>query len=478
MRARRKGGVRSAGEVCGVASAIADTRVTAGKECHNQAMRTSSIRLALAAGMALAAGACSLLRPPPRPAPPPPPPKVVPPPLPLPTQTEKFVLAPGQDVVGAVQVVRVLKGQTLTDIGRRFNLGYEEMTRANPGVDPWIPAVGTPVVLPTQFILPDAPHRGIVVNLAAMRLFYFPPHKRGQPQVVITHPVGIGRRGFVTPQGVTHVMWHEKDPVWEVPASILAEHAKEGAPLPRVVGPGPENPLGNYALHLGWPGYLIHGTNKPVSVGWRVSHGCIHLFPEDIKQIFYMVPNGTEVRVVNQPYVFGWRDGRLYMAAYGPLQGDKRPWKKAWRRLLPRLLTRAERVDLKTHGQKIDWTRVAHLMSSPRGVPVPISGKGGADLEQLLADAPRVQNRLPAGSTWDGKTDLPLTNTQYRKIYAKALTPAQRKALAAIDEMPRPARARSASPCTSAGCAGGSAHSATTATSATAKSPLADPGGS
>ncbi len=420
-------------------------------------MRTPPLRLALAACLVLAAGACSLLGPPLRPAPPPPPPKVVrPPALPLPVQTEKFVLAPGQDVIGAVQVVKVQKGQVLTDIGRRFNLGYKEMTRANPGVSVWLPRVGTPVVLPTQFILPDAPHRGIVVNLAALRLFYFPPHKRGQPQIVITHPVGIGRRGFVTPQGVTHVMWHEKNPVWEVPASILAEHAKEGAPLPKVVGPGPENPLGDYALHLGWPGYLIHGTNKPVSVGWRVSHGCIHLFPEDIKQIFNMVPNGTEVRVVNQPYVFGWKDGRLYMVAYGPLKGDRRPWKKDWRRLLPTLLTHAERVALRRHGQRIDWTRVAQLVASPRGIPVPVSGREGGGLEQVLADARRVQNRLPAGSTWNGDTDLPLTNAQFRKAYAGILTPAQQKALAHVDDLPRPAPAHRASRCTSKECADGS----------------------
>jgi L,D-transpeptidase ErfK/SrfK len=439
-------------------------------------MRTSPLRLALAAGLALTAGACSLLRPPPRPVP-----KVVvhpaPPPLPLPVQTEKFVLAPGQDVIGGVQLVKVLKGQTLTDIGRRFNLGYEEMTRANPGVDPWIPAVGTPVVLPTQFILPDAPHKGIVVNLPAMRLFYFPPHKRGEPQVVITHPVGIGRRGFVTPQGVTHVVWHEKHPVWQVPASILAEHAKEGAPLPRVVGPGPENPLGNYALHLGWPGYLIHGTNKPVSVGWRVSHGCVHLFPEDIKQIFYLVPNGTEVRVVDQPYLFGWKNGRLYMVSYGPLKGDRRHWKKDWRRLLPRLLTRAQRVALHKSHQKIDWTRVARLVAAPNGVPVPVSGTQPMDLRQILAAAPRVQNRLPAGSTWNGKTDLPLTNSQFRKTYAGVLTPAQQKALAAIDDMPMHSPQVHAAPaCVGHACAR-SGPATPAATADKTKAPMADPSG-
>jgi L,D-transpeptidase ErfK/SrfK len=406
-------------------------------------MKSSPIRIALAASVSLAIGACSLLRPPPRLAPVAPK-KVVPaqPAAPLPVQTERFVLAPGQDVVGSLQIVTVRKSQTLSDIGRLFNVGFEEMTRANPNVDPWIPKPGTRVVVPTQYILPDAPHRGIVVNLAAMRFFYFPPHKRGQPQVVITHPVGIGRRGWKTPQGVTHVLWHEKNPVWHVPPSILAEHAKEGEPLPKMVGPGPDNPLGDYALHLGWPGYLIHGTNKPVSVGLRVSHGCVHLFPEDIAQIFKIVPNGTEVRVVNQPYVFGWKDGRLYLQSSGPLRDDKRPWEKQPRRMVGRLLTRAQRKALERHHEQIDWSRVAQLVNAPVGVPVPVSGiaasrdpgtqgedqgedQGNDDgLEQVIARATLVQNTLPEGSTWDGKTDLPLTDAEFNKMLSETAPPA------------------------------------------------------
>ncbi|MGH8302229.1 MAG: L,D-transpeptidase family protein [Steroidobacteraceae bacterium] len=386
-------------------------------------MKSSPLRIALAACLSVTVGACSLLRAPQRPAPPPQQ-KAAPagPPAPLPVQTERFVLTPGQDVVGRLQIVKVRKGETLSDIGRRFNVGLGEMTHANPDVDPWIPKPGTAVVVPTQYVLPDAPRRGIVVNLAAMRFFYFPPHKRGKPQVVITHPVGIGRQGWKTPQGVTHVLWHEKSPVWHVPPSIIAEHLQEGDKLPRVMGPGPDNPLGGYALHLGWPGYLIHGTNKPVSVGLRVSHGCVHLFPEDIAQIFNMVPNGTEVRVVNEPYVFGWRDGRLYLQSSGPLEDDKRPWKKQARRLLAQTLTRAQRIDLKRHREKVDWSRVAQLVAGPIGVPVPVSGVsqgidgGGDGLQQAVARARPVQNTLPAGSTWDGKTDLPLTDAEFNKL--------------------------------------------------------------
>jgi L,D-transpeptidase ErfK/SrfK len=382
-------------------------------------MKASSLRIVLAGCLALGLGACALLRPPPRPV------TVTPkkaapvePPAPLPVQTERFVLTPGQDVVGTLQIVKIRKDETLSDIGRRFNVGLGEMTRANPNVDPWIPKPGTAVVVPTQYVLPDAPHRGIVVNVAAMRIFYFPPHKRGEPQVVITHPVGIGRQGWKTPIGVTHVVWHEKNPVWHVPPSIIVEHRQEGDILPKVMGPGPDNPLGDYALHLGWPGYLIHGTNKPVSVGLRVSHGCVHLFPEDIAQIYRMVRNGTEVRVVNQPYVFGWNDGRLYLQSTGPLEDDKRPWKKHGRRLLTATLTHDQRVDLKRHHDAIDWDRVAQLVNAPVGVPVPVSKVDGAGdgLENVLARVHLVQNVLPAGSTWDGKTDLPMTDAEFNKL--------------------------------------------------------------
>jgi L,D-transpeptidase ErfK/SrfK len=210
-----------------------------------------------------------------------------------------------------------------------------------------------------------------------------------------------------------------------VPPSILAEHRQEGEPLPPVVGPGPDNPLGDYALHLGWPGYLIHGTNKPVSVGLRVSHGCVHLFPEDIAQIYKIVPNGTEVRVVNQPYVFGWEDGRLYMQSPGPLKDDKRPWKKEARRLLAGTLTRVQRQELKRHDEKVDWSRVTQLVDAPAGVPVAVSGidesadqDSGDGVTQVIAGAKLVQNTLPAGSTWDGKTDLPMSDAEFDKMFS------------------------------------------------------------
>jgi L,D-transpeptidase ErfK/SrfK len=381
-------------------------------------MKISTARGATAALACLVLSACSLFgehRPAPPPALPPAPP---PPPQPLPVATERFTLAAGQDVVGAVQVVSAGKDDTLTDIARRFNDGYEEILRANPKVDPWLPGEGREIIVPSQFILPDAPRTGLVINIPAMRIFYYPPVKRGERQVVLTHPIGIGKVGWRTPEGVTKIVRRQKDPTWRVPESVRKEHHENGEDLDPVIGPGPDNPLGKYAFYLQWPSYLIHGTNKPAGVGLRSSHGCIRLYPEDIDQFYSLVPIGTEVRVVNQPFVFGWRDGQLYMQPYDVLEDDTRDWSKAQRKLLTKSLAGRLQQQVQSHHEQVDWDLVSSLARNPRGLPVAITAPG-ASVEQVLADAPHVQNVLPQGSTWDGKSDLPMDEGSFRQMLSE-----------------------------------------------------------
>jgi L,D-transpeptidase ErfK/SrfK len=348
-------------------------------------------------------------------APPPPP---APPPAPTepePVATQRFEVSPDDDVVGVVQIVKTSKEDTLTDIARRFNVGYEEIVRANPKVDPWLPGADRPIVVPTQFVLPNAPRTGIVINIPAMRLFYFPPHKSGEPQVVITHPIGIGKMGWATPEGVTKIVRRQADPTWRVPASVIKEHREErGEELEKVIGPGPDNPLGRYAFYLQWPSYLIHGTNKPAGVGLRSSHGCIRLYPEDIAQLYDTVPIGTQVRVVNQPYVFGWHEGQLYLQPFDVLEDDSRDWKKP-RARLTKSISAGQQKQLKAHSEQVNWDLVASLSHDPRGLPVPVS-LADASVDQILAAANKVQNRVPDGSTWDGKSDLPMDEGTFRQM--------------------------------------------------------------
>lgn len=337
---------------------------------------------------------------------------------PPPVANERFELDSAQDLVGVVQVVTATKDDTLTDIARRFNVGYEEIVRANPKVDPWLPGEGREIVVPSQFILPDAPRTGLLINIAAMRIFYYPPVKRGERPVVLTHPIGIGKVGWRTPEGVTKIVRRQQDPTWRVPVSVRKEHHENGEDLDPVIGPGPDNPLGKYAFYLQWPSYLIHGTNKPAGVGLRSSHGCIRLYPEDIAQFFAMVPLGTQVRVVNQPFVFGWRDGQLYMQPFDVLEDDTRDWAKAPRRLLSKSLAATLQQQLKAHETQVDWTLVSALAHNPRGVPVPIT-VSDATVEQVLAAAPRVQNVVPQGSTWDGKSDLPMDEVSFKQMLSE-----------------------------------------------------------
>jgi L,D-transpeptidase ErfK/SrfK len=226
----------------------------------------------------------------------------------------------GNDVVGALITVQTRYDETLLEIARRHGLGYQEIVSANPDVDTWLPGEGTEVVLPTRFVLPPGPRKGIVLNIAEYRMYYYPEVAEGDTQVVMTFPMSIGRMDWETPLGRTSVVAKVRNPSWYPPESIRAEHAADGDPLPRIVPPGPKNPLGDYAMRLGLPGYLIHGTNRPAGVGMRVTHGCIRMFPEDIGFLFGEVPLNTPVRIINEPVKIGWDNDELLVEVHETLE--------------------------------------------------------------------------------------------------------------------------------------------------------------
>ena len=241
--------------------------------------------------------------------------------LPLGAVAEVYDLPPeGNDVVGALTTVTAREEDTLLDIARRHGLGYEDIVRANPDVDTWLPGEGTEVTLPTRYVLPPGPRNGVVLNLAEYRLYYYPTPEEGKPAVVMTYPISIGRMDWETPLGRTTIISKVKNPSWYPPESIRAEHAADGDPLPRIVPAGPQNPLGDYAMRLGLPGYLIHGTNRPDGVGMRVTHGCIRMFPEDIDYLFGRVDVSTAVRIINEPVKIGWNGDELVIEVHETLE--------------------------------------------------------------------------------------------------------------------------------------------------------------
>jgi L,D-transpeptidase ErfK/SrfK len=275
-------------------------------------------------------------------------------------------------VVGELQYVTAKFEDTLSDIGRRFGIGYEEMISANPGVDAWLPGAGTRIVVPTQYVLPDAPREGIVINLPEHRLYYFPPQKKGAPAQVITYPISVGKMDWTTPLGLTRIVDKRKHPSWNPPESVRAEHEADGQPLPKIVPPGPDNPLGDYAMRLGIPGgaYLIHGTNKPIAVGMPVTHGCIRMFPEDIEQFFAIVPVNTRVLIMQQPLKMGWLGDVLYMEAHPPLEGNMDS-DTASLTNITRMLVAA------THDRSvsINWERAEQVFKKASGVPEALNEK-------------------------------------------------------------------------------------------------------
>jgi L,D-transpeptidase ErfK/SrfK len=219
-----------------------------------------------------------------------------------------------------------------------------------------------------------------------MRLFFYPETQEGETSTVVTHPIGIGRENWQTPKGLTKVVKKVASPSWYVPPSIRAEHAAAGDPLPAVVPPGPDNPLGRYAMRLDIPNYLIHGTNKPAGIGMRVSHGCVQLYPEDIETLFDQVPVGTEVHIVSQPYLAGWHDGALFLEAHQPLAEER----GAWADDLEPMVRAVEKAAKKRANDStpVDWQKTQILARLGRGFPAPILVAGTPNVNEVLSTLP------------------------------------------------------------------------------------------
>lgn len=273
------------------------------------------------------------------------------------------------DLIGQMQVIKAKYEDTFADLGDTYSLGFSQMVAANPGVDAWLPGAGTDILLPTRYILPDVPREGIVINLPEYRLYYYPKGKN----LVYTFPLGIGREGWGSPLGVTKIVSKIKDPSWYPPASIRKEHAEEGDILPTVVPPGPDNPLGPYKMNLGFSGYLIHGSNQLFGVGTRTSHGCFRMLNPDVTRLVAMVPMGTKVNIVTEPYKVGIEGGKIYLEAHQPLEEYPAPD-------LTKLLLDAQKKYNKP-GFVVDMSIAKMVADHHDGIPVQIGNTDGTPMQ-------------------------------------------------------------------------------------------------
>ncbi|MGG5827635.1 L,D-transpeptidase family protein [Aeromonas salmonicida] len=274
----------------------------------------------------------------------------------------------GSRLIGELEDYIVQPDEHLELIGKHTQIGFLALLEANPGVDPYLPKPGTRLTLPTQMLLPDVPREGIVINLPELRLYYFP---KGKNEVIVL-PIGIGDIGRETPEMTTTVIAKNPNPTW-VPGPMVRKSwlEQKGISLPAVVPPGPDNPLGKFAMRLGYGkrDYLIHGTNKEFGVGLRVSAGCIRLRPDDIEALFKLVPVGTTVRVINQPVKTAIEpDGNHWLEVHSPLSRTELELEQG----APLILS--PEVEAFIAASEIDGDKVAAVLNNKNGIPRPVSG--------------------------------------------------------------------------------------------------------
>jgi L,D-transpeptidase ErfK/SrfK len=271
--------------------------------------------------------------------------------------SHSYFFSKNNSVIGSMKTYKIKGDESLIEIARKFNIGYNAITEANPGIDPFIPGNGKTVQIPTQWILPDMDsYAGIVINLSEMRLYFFP--EGDNPDTVVTFAIGIGDEGKDTPVGKFKVIQKQKNPRWVVPLSIRREKPE----LPQVVPPGPDNPLGTHALRLSAKSIMIHGTNRPFAVGRKASHGCIRLYPEDIPRLFQLVPNKTKVTIIRQPVKVGVSNNKVYIEVH-----QDKALKINYFNKTMRLLRR------KNLSQHINKGKMISALREKKGMPVNIS---------------------------------------------------------------------------------------------------------
>lgn len=289
-----------------------------------------------------------------------------------------------RDYFGETIIHNAVFEDTLIHLARNNGLGFVELRAANPTLDPWIPGAGAQIILPKQHLLPEAPRKGIVINLSEMRVFYF----KTPGEEPLTFPISIGREGLQTPVGKTTIVRKKVGPTWRPTPRMR----KENPDLPASVPAGPENPLGTHAMYFGWPQYAMHGTNKPYGIGRRVSSGCIRMYPEHIKVLFPQVPVGTSVMVVDQPVKVGWIEGQLFIEVSPTQEQSMKIEEEGVLKSYEITKEDMKRITKKAGAvaDKINWEKVRKAVQEHRGYPVVILEKAPT-LKQAVQELKKAQ---------------------------------------------------------------------------------------
>lgn len=313
-----------------------------------------------------------------------------------------------KNYIGEMQTYRAVYEDTLVHLARKFELGFVELRAANPTLDPWIPGEGAEIILPTRHLLPDAPRKGIVINLPEMRVYTF--FKKDAPPE--TYAIGIGREGLETPFGTTTIVRKTVGPYWRPTPRMRREDPK----LKEVVPPGPENPMGTHALYLGWPEYGIHGTNRPYGIGRRVSSGCIRMYPESIIKFYNETPVGTDVRVLNQPIKVQWIDNELYIEAHPDIEQAMRMEESGAVENQKMTEQDMEQI-IKAAGKYQDllnWPKIRTAIRERRGYPIKIAEIRSSDVKKSeQGDTKSAKADKAAASDKDEKGEKNIKKASY-----------------------------------------------------------------
>lgn len=297
--------------------------------------------------------------------------------------------------IGKLETIRAAKGDTFMNLAPRHNVGYTQLVAANPNIDPWLPGEGTEIVLPKWHLLPDTAHEGMVLNTGEL-LLYFYPADGSAPK---TFPIGIGREGLSTPAGETTITRKAAAPTWRPTPRMRQENPE----LPAVVPAGPENPLGAYALYLGWPSYLIHGTNNERGIGRRASSGCIRMYRDDITWLYKYVTPGIKVTSVNEPVKMGWIKGELYMEAEpNDLQIDELEYRNRQITVdIPDGVIERVRKKAGNEAHRVNWEKVRNALVMRTGIPMQITEKPQAPVVRAKPKAAPQPVKPVRRNDWD-----------------------------------------------------------------------------